>query len=191
MSACSVELKLDGKLTSDQVENEIKAAMSNEDTGWSTIRSFEVRNLFFDSENEAHKYCSKNCSRRQAIAVRYKSYDHSQFDKQEVAIRLKRQISDARNKYEQVIAEINDGVKNAMSKTVVCDKCESNLNRSYLKNSDCPLCGHDLKSEAEKFRVKKYFEDVINLKNELEQVRADFADKPIEFYWMVFGMAVD
>lgn len=191
MGACSMELQLDGKLTSDQVENEIKAAMSDYDRGWETIRTFEVKKLIFDSEDEAHKYCSKNCSRRQAIAVRYKSYDHSQFDKQEVAVKLKRQISDARNKYEQVVTEINDSVKNAKSKTIVCTKCESSLNRSYLKNSDCPLCGHELRSEAEKSRVKRHFDDVMNLKNELEQVRADFAEKPIEFYWMVFGMAVD
>lgn len=197
MGASEVGLRLDGKLTVSQVENKIKAAMvqgkscsSDPYSGdWNTINSYEIKNLVFKNESEADTYCADNCNNGEVIAVKYKALNIKKFETSDQIVALRKQISDAKTKYDQAVREVSEDIKNAKSKTISCDNCESRINRKYMIDSHCMVCGHDLTSKTAKDRLQKYLQNLDNLTNKLYKKSDEYMEKASELKWMVFGWA--
>lgn len=74
---------------------------------------------------------------------------------------LKKKIKAEEKSLADTLARTDVG--NFKARLVTCEQCESKINREYIKESMCPVCGHDMRSktalqsvESKNNRIKRY-----------------------------------
>lgn len=80
--------------------------------------------------------------------------------KTEKILALKKKLSDEEASLEETVKKTD--VSSFKAKLVTCPECESKVNKNYVKNSLCPVCGKDLRSkttvktiEGKKAKIKR------------------------------------
>lgn len=90
-------------------------------------------------------------------------------------INLKERLDKEKNK----LVEYKDKTdcKNFKSKLISCPKCGSKINKDYIRNSYCPLCREDLRSDTTKKTIKRYENNIIYLTKEIQTEKEKRSDK--------------
>ena len=69
------------------------------------------------------------------------------------------------------------GCRNHKSKFVGCPKCGSRLNKKFISNDKCPLCGQDISSSTVKKTIKRYKNNIKEMEKELREEKEKLSYK--------------
>jgi hypothetical protein len=159
----------------------------------------KVLDKIFDSYNEAHDYCLNHAEKWEyVVAVKYR--DFSKLEKnvtfkeviekklEELKLRLKTETE----LLEKINLKNQEGLINAVSKTIGCKKCESKINRKFInKNSlSCPVCHTTLlsKTAIDQLENKRAKIQEVTKKIEEEKKAINNKNKDLsEVRWLVAG----
>jgi len=186
-----------------QYKRSIDRANNGTQQGYSgdfqTIPDVKIHDKIFESYNEAHEYCLEHSKKWEyAIAVKYR--DFSKLEKnvtfkeviekklEELKLRLKTETE----LLEKINLKNQEGLINAVSKTIGCKKCESKINRKFInKNSlSCPVCRTTLlsKTAIDQLENKRTKIQEVTKKIEEEKKAINNKNKDLsEVRWLVAG----
>lgn len=195
MGAHNIEMVLDGKLSRSQVENKIeKQRREDRDYNghqegysgdWQTIPRVEFRDKIFSNYEQAADYCLDNAEKwSHAIAVKFK--EKPKYSAK--LIKMKEAHSKTIHAYRELETKLKTDIKNAKSKTIGCQSCESKVNRSYVNNGSCPVCGESLLSNTATDHLKNA-QDKIKKQKELIDQRIKEENEKGDVKWLIAGWA--
>lgn len=72
---------------------------------------------------------------------------------------------------------IKEDVKNRKSKLIGCPRCNSKINKDYIRNNSCCVCGNELRSETVLNRIAGYENNIQKLKEEIVKEKEKIASK--------------
>lgn len=114
------------------------------------------------------------------IAVKYKEYVPDK--KTKALINKEKQVETLSNELYEL--DHKQYFKNHKSKRITCKKCDSAINKDYIKRHWCPLCGNDLRSKTEIDKVEKKKEKLSNLKKQIKKMELKNSKK-YNVKWLV------
>ena len=144
--------------------------------------SIRFRNMTFDSYEEARDFIEEHDNVSYGgIAVKFKdSYDL----KNKKIIGLENRIQEIK-KTKLEYAKKNF-VGNRKSAFIGCPICESKLNRKYLKDNFCPVCGEDLRSNTVRDTLDRYYRRIKELEKQIREEKNSDTKKYIpSIKWLV------
>lgn len=149
-----------------------------------------ILNKEFNSRSEAMNYLDSNLSKREVAAVQFWDDKNGSMPAKPDKIKLK--LKDAYDKaYEDVSALkklIIKSLKEAVSKTIGCDKCGSKLNRNYLNSQFCPLCGNNLVSATNQKRLEFAKQKLEKFEKAYNEYKSPLNTKGKVLKWLVGGV---
>lgn len=114
------------------------------------------------------------------IAVKYKK--HIPGKKTKALINKEKQVETLSNELYDL--DHKQYFKNHKSKRITCKKCDSAINKDYIKRHWCPLCGNDLRNKTEIDKVEKKKEKLSNLKKQIKKMELK-SSKKYAIKWLV------
>lgn len=135
----------------------------------------------YDNEQDAVKAIEKmDTGRYDQIAVKYKEYVPGK--KTKALINKEKQVETLSNELYEL--DHKQYFKNHKSKKITCKKCDSVINKDYIKRHWCPLCGNDLRSKTEIDKVEKKKEKLSDLKKQIKKMELKNSKK-YNVKWLV------
>jgi len=118
-------------------------------------KGYSLSNRHFDSQDDAIEFMEDNHSKFDdgAIACRFTKgggLSKSSGNKQK---RLEDAYKTAHENIATLHKSIRNAFKNRKSKLVTCAKCDSKLNKDYVRDMECPLCTHSFISPTDLKRI--------------------------------------
>ena len=113
----------------------------------------ENTHIEFGSYDEAVEWLQENQDKwENAKAVKFRDgkMTNSSEKQQE---KLRTASSDAYNNLIELKSKFSAEIRNQKSKTKACKSCSSKVNKSYIKQGICPVCGETMLSETQKKRI--------------------------------------
>lgn len=200
MGGHNIEMIKKGELSRSKVDKLVQRAHSEDahgkghsaySGGWNTCSDFGGvgPSKVFDSFNEAWEYLSDNVRKHEYGYAYFRDLDTAKLDKDKTLQKLEEQFKKAKNRVVELEQEACDNIKSAKSKTVGCTGCESKLNRQYVKNAKCPLCGEDLRSDTNKKRIKAARKKAREIEKKARERHDYLAEKKGEINTIIYGYA--
>lgn len=164
-----------------------------------TVSDVKIHDKIFESYNEAHEYCLEHAQKWEyVIAVKYR--DFSKLEKnttfkeiiekklEELKLRLKTE----NELLEKIKTKNQEGLINAVSKTIGCKKCESKINRKFInKNSlSCPVCHTTLLSKTALEQLENKNTKIQEITKKIEEEKRAIINKNkdlSEVRWLIAG----
>jgi len=123
-----------------------------------------VRVVPFNSQNEADEYISENARKWSGpMAVPFKIQGGKAVPA--YVKNAKEKYDKAQEKQRQIVEKISQDIFDAKSKFIGCKNCNSKINRSFLRLTDCPICNAELLSTTSLQRIenaKKKVSDMLS-----------------------------
>ena len=144
-----------------------------------------ITNNVFDSVEDARDYCYDN------YAKWGRNYNVMVAFRDRLSAKETKKIKDLKNRIDleekKKIKYVNDHtVSTFKSKFIGCHNCGSKVNKEYIKNDRCPICHSDLRSKTTKQTIKRYENNIKNLKkkidDEVKKQSKSFPDKYLIVY---------
>ena len=189
---------MNGELTNEQVKKQfnkmyrqarIESGTDPYSGDWNTIDDIRIMPRIFDNEEEAYKWCSSKTEKCEAYAVKFQSFNTKKFNENSKVKSLKEKITEVSNKKSKINLETYRALKEAKSKTIACTKCESRINRSYLKSCKCPICGEDLRPKTILNKIDKIDKNIEELNGKLKILKMRQIIDAKQTSWLLFGLA--
>jgi len=184
MGSCNIEFTMKNGSFSDVRK---KFRSEQEDCEYNDGYSGEINTIdgvtdklhkIFPDINSAQEWTLENCEKREMLAVRYVSIESTKSKKMKDKIDgLEEKLRKAEKEVTNLREKFNADIKNALSSTISCKKCESKINRSYVNNGACLVCGNLLYSPTMKNRLNAKIEKISEAKERLKKYRADIKNK--------------
>lgn len=76
-------------------------------------------------------------------------------------------------------------IKYFKSKLIGCPKCESKVNKNYVRRFNCPCCGEDLRSTSVKSTVERYKRNIRTLEKKISDEERKLSSKSKNIKWLV------
>ena len=137
----------------------------------SNIRFLEHK--IYDNEGDAYKAIEKlDKGWYDQLAVKF--YDYEKRKETKSIINLREKIKTKNEEFDKY--KEKNSVKNRKSKFIGCPKCESKINKDYIKDYNwnrCPLCHEDLSSDTLK---KSMINKVNQIYDMQEKLRSQIKD---------------
>ena len=146
--------------------------------------SIDFTNVLVGDYETAEEYLSDNHRKWDcALAVQYVI---NSTVKSNARDKLKEKEQKAYTDWQTLEKKLTSEISNAKSKTISCKRCDSKVNRSYVKTHWCPVCASDLLSPTAKARLVKAKEKYTIAKSTQENYTPKIA-KGSKKAWLVGG----
>lgn len=196
MGAHNIDFQLDGKADFSKIEKTFKKIQKEErilnghQEGYSgdfqTVHKVENHlNKIFDTYLEAYDYCLDKAEKCYTVVAVYYKKPSSKIPKK--IMKLKEKCEKAHENLNIILREVQQSFKKTKSKTISCSKCESKINRSYIKGHACPVCDASLRSTTAQKRIDNAREKINNLSKQIKNEEKKFAQKNRNIATLVAG----
>lgn len=74
--------------------------------------------------------------------------------------------------------------ENHKSKKITCKKCESNINKDYIRYNRCPVCNNDLRSKTELKKIERKNERLDQIRDQIQEMKIK-SSKKHKIKWLV------
>ena len=202
MGACNIHFTLKGQVNEDKIikavnkqRREDKKRNGHQEGysgDWQTVGNPDLHAKIFSSRENAVAWCYENVEKRDSLAVHYREIDTSIIDKKLKPLHDK--IDAAKYKYNQILLDARDKIKNAQSKLVSCKKCQSKINRAYVSTGKCLICSETLLSETALNKLKRYNDKFFALQRQVNEKREQLENKlksKAKINTLVYGLAAE
>ena len=107
----------------------------------------------FNSEDEARDWIEEHHSKwDSAFAVQFKNGRETDASQKKRKALYEATVNGERD-VRSLISRFSEEIKQQKSRTKSCKRCGSGVNKSYINNSVCPVCGESMLSETQKKRI--------------------------------------
>ena len=168
-----IDLKEDG-YRSQTYQNAVKGIekeFDNSNVDYYNIERISSNSKHFKTKEEARNYlneCWKNDCEYSYLAT----YD---FRRSQKYVSLRKRLETEEKKL--VDYRKAHSCNNFKSALIGCDQCGSKIAKEYIKNDECPVCGHDLRSQTTKDTIKRYENNIKDLKKQISNEERTMANK--------------
>lgn len=139
--------------------------------------------LCFDSEEKAQQWISAHDHTYAQIAAKYTK--GKAFTPSKTLESLKARKIQAWKDYNILKSKLH--FADLKSQTISCKNCESKLNKKYLKDNKCPVCGKDLRPKSTLARINSLYNKYDVLAKEYDKKLAEEKKKKggSDIYWLI------
>lgn len=176
----------DEKVNKEKVKKDIDHFVAMED--WQEgcsglLRGIRWIDKTFASYNDAQDYIERNDrGSYDNLAVKYRVADNGITKAKKYAELKERQERAWREYADLSNASYMEGVKSLL---VTCSKCGSKISSKHWRRNNCPVCGQDFRSKTTLDRIDAKLKASRKAEAELEQYKADYAEKHGKVNWLV------
>lgn len=159
----------------------IAAHAKREGDGYSSKMTWHDRVAPLESEEEAENFIkSHDNGWYDDHAVRFKDYSKAVKTKkiEEYEAKIK-ELAQAKADYQKA-----HSIRNFQAKLVGCPKCNSKLNKEYLRGDSCPLCRADLRSKTTLDKLKWFEDKISDYRNRIEAEKKKQKNK-VTIKWLI------
>lgn len=138
-------------------------------------------NIICENYSSAREYIDKiDNGWYDQIAVKYKEIIPGKKTKAQI----KKEDQENELRKELDFLETRNFFKNHKSKKITCKKCESNINKDYIRRNRCPVCGNDLRSKTELKKIERKEEKLDVLREQIREMEVK-SSKNHKIKWLV------
>lgn len=162
------------------IRKEVNAYVRSHGDGYGTgnIRFYYEKE--FNTYEEAEEYLYHLDGWYVGAAVKYRNYRDVK-DTAEIT-RLRKQIKDTRER--SAAFEKSHRVYDFKADFIGCRKCNSKINRTYIRGNVCPICHADLRSQSILDKLKGYQDKIDELEKRIIQEQTKQKEKA-QVLWLV------
>lgn len=151
-------------------------------------KGFNDTGKILKDRDEAERYIEEHHQKwDRAMAVRYRKQGGLTKGSANKKAKLQADVERAVCDLDTLKTNLFNVIKNAKSKTIGCTKCESKVNRSYLRDTRCPVCGTDLWSKTAIERMNRAEAKICKAKEKLRNYKPKTSASAKTEMWLIGG----